>query len=446
MSTQGFSFLCPNLEQPGTKFEGFFEADPQIVYNPYPQLCRRSNLRQPRTQPLVKIRYWPIDSHDKDVIEVEKSYEAAELVHEREHIKNSDTPAKNLARYLQGARFQNLNTIVCSRTWDSEVEKSWFSLGELNKQLSVIADRILLSEELLAVAQCFVRIESLFNSDPLFSDWCQDLEDLEEASVAYYERTELRHLFPDFRTLYFGTIKKIITWASLDDSNMLKRLIITFLQGLHTSKESESWPRDSYQQCLLLAEEVKRMDKPVQLSDWLSELIAQEDYSYSGKSYIKKLADEGRGNVAEALWQVAYGRTTQKGLFRPMPKKISFKTIEKSTNRGHHSIVLYPQLIDLKWYLNIGEINQLHGPSHYIYIDSEPVQVVLKMQALLEQLEARDGICCPYYRYKRRMPEACMCSSDWKRSLLCTLQWAREGKFGPGGTWRDLPPECSCGV
>jgi hypothetical protein len=436
MRAEGFSFPCPTTERLSAVIEPFFKANPQSVYNPFPLLARRRNFRQARTQPLTRIYYWPTVNDD-----FEEAYEVVEFLHEHGgHIKYHDSPAKALARYHQAARFLRLDKILRAEKWDSDVEKSWNSLCKISKQLSAIANHILLSEELLATAACFEIFGRAVNTFSDYAPWRRDLEKLEDATVAYYEGKEVCQLFPDFRILYFGTIKKVITWASLDDPTVLDKLVSTFLQAIHISEDSGSWAMDSHQQCLLLAEQVKRMDNPVQLSDWLSELIVQEDYFLSGITYLKKLADEGRGTVAEDLWRIAYGTTTPNGLINPMPKKI---TLENLPCNDRLSIVLTPTLHDKQWYINIGQINKLEGASHYNYIESEPVQVVLKLEALLEQLEGRDGICCPYYRYKRNMPEACMCHPGWKKSLLRILQWAREGKFGPGGTWRDLPPECS---
>jgi hypothetical protein len=161
------------------------------------------------------------------------------------------------------------------------------------------------------------------------------------------------------------------------------------------------------------------------------------------------LAKDSRGTIVENLWQVTRARVTRNGRFRRIPKRVGFRSKVNVFDRGRPSIVLYPRLVGKQWHIHPGELHSGRGAVRIEsskYIESEPVTVVLKLEALLEQLEERDGIYCPYYRISSAVGEACQCKPNWKISLLRILQWAREGKFGPGGTWRDLPPECSCGV
>jgi hypothetical protein len=60
------------------------------------------------------------------------------------------------------------------------------------------------------------------------------------------------------------------------------------------------------------------------------------------------------------------------------------------------------------------------------------------LESLRQQLDEGKGLYCPYNELS-----TCKCSPPWKEALLRILQWAREGKFGRSGEWRDLPPECT---
>jgi hypothetical protein len=71
----------------------FLDTNPTDVYNPYPQIARRDNLRQARTQPLVRIRYQSFDGvfetgADDDFVLVSNSLQ---FFHERAHL-NNDIP------------------------------------------------------------------------------------------------------------------------------------------------------------------------------------------------------------------------------------------------------------------------------------------------------------------------------------------------------------------
>jgi hypothetical protein len=80
-----------------------------------------------------------------------------------------------------------------------------------------------LSEELLATARSFVKLYRVVSTHSADAHLLREIRKLEKASVKYYEsvkdyeRGKLRQLFPDFWTLYYETIKKVITWAEFDD-------------------------------------------------------------------------------------------------------------------------------------------------------------------------------------------------------------------------------------
>jgi hypothetical protein len=431
---EGFSFLCASAANPDASLKAFLKADPQSVVDPFPLIARRKSFHQDRTNPLVKLHYWALPNLEtvleNDLLNL---YQAMRYGHERQHMDNDDTPAKRWAQYLEGAALQRVNEILMAATWDTEAAKSWSELRKINRQLATIASRIRFAEELLATAKSFVKMERLISTNPDFAHWQRRLGTVEDESVAYYEREELRPLFPDFRTLYFGTIKKAIDWAAFDEPGFLAPFLRIFLQGLNISGEPNTWTVDSHQQCLLLAEQVKGMDSPSQLSDWLKEMIRNEDLYLSGLGFQEKLVDDARGTIVEYLCHMIH--------------KPQGENSDLSIPEWVHPYIS-PKLLGTQWHIQLGAIIQVEAsdPPDVSYIESTPVMIILKLEALLEQLIAGDGICCPYYYYESNGYDACICTSDWKKSLMRLLQWGREGKFGPGGTWRDLPPECSCGV
>lgn len=430
---EGFSFPCAPTVYPEATLESFFKADPQSVYNPYPLLARRKNFRQARTNPLVELQYWPtpmwaLTDHANVLKEI---YTCLEFVHELKHVHTIYTPAKRWAQYLEAGALLMVRELLDAEAWDTEATESWrFLRGKINI-LSAIATRICLSEELLVTAMSFGIIRFVASNFSEYAHWWGELDGLEEASIQYFEKEELRSLYPDFRTLYEGTIKKVIGWATQRDSSILSKLICTFLQGIHINGHPEDWTIDSHQQCLRLAKQVKRMSNPVQLSDWLNEMIDEESFLL-GTDFREKLVEETRGTFLEALCHMT----------QPIPEEDAV-----ANSKGIYCCI-YPALLDTQLHIKLSRVYAVHASDdpYVTYIDHDVdvnVKGILKLEAILEQLIARDGICCPYYRIES---EACLCTPEWKQSLLRILQWAREGKFGPGGTWRDLPPECSCGV
>src|SRR5918992_4495103 len=190
-----FSFACANTDQSDVSFELFLQTDPRNVYNPFPQIVRRQNFSQPRTQPLARIYYLASTDPLKDEFDV---HFGMKIAHESGHINNDVTPAKCWARYLHGSRLQKLYTIMCSEGWNTDTVKNWDSLVEINKLLSVIANRICLSEELMATAESFVKLEQVVNSHSSLAYWRRELRHLEEEAIEYFACEEQRSQFPDF--------------------------------------------------------------------------------------------------------------------------------------------------------------------------------------------------------------------------------------------------------
>jgi hypothetical protein len=199
----GFSFPCASPANPDASLKAFLKADPQSVYNPFPLVAQRVNFRQHRTHPLVILHYWPLTDQENN-LEVN---ETVKFFHEREHIDNNGTPAKRWAQYLEGAALQRVYMLVNAEKWDREAAKSWKALRNICDQLSVICERICFSEELLATAKSFEKIDRLVSTNSNLAEWQGKLRIEEDESLAYYEREELRSLFPDFRNLYKRTIK-----------------------------------------------------------------------------------------------------------------------------------------------------------------------------------------------------------------------------------------------
>src|ERR671919_127698 len=124
---QDFSFPCGHAAQEDDAFEQFLAADPQSIIDPFPQIARRQDFSQYRTQPLVRMYYWASTDPLNDIL---KARHGLRYGHEQAHVNNDDTPAKQWARYLQGNRFVRLNTIVWAESWNTEAAHSWKSLGE----------------------------------------------------------------------------------------------------------------------------------------------------------------------------------------------------------------------------------------------------------------------------------------------------------------------------
>jgi hypothetical protein len=150
-----------------------------------------------------------------------------------------------------------------------------------------------------------------------------------------------------------------------------------------------------------------------------------------GAAFQEELMDAARGTIVENLCQIIQW---------PQGEDNNLSVPEWA-----HPFI-YPELLGTQWYLQPAILCRYGDTFLHVrndYLESEPVMVVLKLEAILEQLIARDGICCPYYRYRPDMPRPCPCQPWWKEALLRILQWAREGKFDLGyrGYWKDLPQE-----
>jgi hypothetical protein len=175
-------------------------------------------------------------------------------------------------------------------------------------------------------------------------------------------------------------------------------------------------------------------------------------YSYhTGLELQGLIVRHGKSTIAQDLWQMTRARKTPNGYLGLAARKINLWNPKIHLyDRSRPSVVLSPRLVGAQWHIQAGELligenvnSARTEKSHYIW--SRPVQVTLRVEALLEQIAERDGIYCPYYRISPDV-KACPCDPGYKQALLDLLRWAREGKFGPGGTWRDLPPECCSGV
>jgi hypothetical protein len=435
----GFSYPCANIAKPDARLIDFLTADHQSVVNPFPLLAQRQRFYQDRTNPLIKLHYWAsTDLH----LGLEDFVNNVTFRHEKEHMSTHYSPAKNYARVVEARALQKVYVLALSQSWNTVTAKMWRELRREHNRLLTVTARICLSEELLAVARSFESFGRCIKAASDYADWeSRKLSDLEEETIKYYERKELRRLFPDFRTLYYGTIKKVIAWAEdeieLNNNTVLGSLISSFLQGITNQKKHEGWAVDSYKQCLLLAEQVERMDNSAQLCDWLTEMVIHEGYYFAGVAAQKLLKEVHAHNpvVIESLNQMLE------------PEEHVEVDAEFPTARLLH-IFISPNLRNGKWYIQPGEI---HGTENTFwvereYLKSKPVMEVFKLEALYEQLIAGDGICCPYFGMNTYSDDPCICSPGWKECLLRLLQWAREGKFGSDGIWRDLPRECCCGV
>jgi hypothetical protein len=361
------------------------------------------------------------------------------FAHERWHMESDYTPAKRLAQYLEGSALQHVNILLTAESWNKETANSWAKLRKLVRLMAIGCDRIRLSEELLATAASFVKLEKGINERSDYDHWRRGLKCLEKACIEYYESVEdyvrgkFHSQFPDFRELYHGTIKKVMSWAVFDESRVLEMLISIFLQGIHFNGKPENWTVNSHQQCKLLAKQVKGMDNPAQLSDWLKMMIQKENFYHSARWIEDKLAEDARGTIVEALYKMIH---------EPQGEETTLTGLEWV---DHY---IYPELMDTQWRIQ-PEVIMRVGPSYsHIsnYLETEHVMIVLKLEAILEQLIAGDGICCPYFRIDSNMNEACMCTLGWRGSLSRLVQWGREGKFNHGrfilGHWKDLPQEC----
>jgi hypothetical protein len=422
MRRKGFSFPCPMLgsskDEAFQRFLKTTEVDPDKIYNPFPQIADPDHFNQAFTNPLVRMVYLPTTQPN---IYHSEFRGLITTTHELAHIHFDATPAKILARlYLLDAYFV-LTTLINLEYWRGEI---WQTLDKVNTHLSASSEAITLSEELIAMAFTFNAVSS-----------CEELEKMEKKSVKIYQE-----ISSNFAALYYNTFKKIMGWVPHENVSLdIVRFLGLFLQGIQVNRYN-GYPEvvDSYGRCKMLAEKVKTMKNGQELQDWFlhTHQTYHQDELHVWLEALAKLVDNyGEwSEEASCLWTLMQGR-------KP-PKRVSdtFEFAKRAAIANRTSsrvqITFYAQESDRGWF--IVPMIPYYGKGSKT--QQKAVMSLYARESLRQQLDAGIGIYCPYYR-----PGLCVCSIPWREILWRLSRWAREGKFG-AGEWRDLPPECSCGL
>jgi hypothetical protein len=436
MSATGFSFPCPHLAS--TKddaFERFIKTskqEPSRIYNPWPLLAGLKTYRQARTHPLARGRYLPTTNLDFYGSNLD---ELLTYFHEFYHLESDYTPAKVLARLLLSKACDHVsNMLFLGYNWDSEMEKSWDELVQINDSLTAICSSITLSEELLATALSF---EISVNR--------KDLDALAKKEEEITNNTELPH----FEESYFQTFKKVWQWireerASADPLPILTFLQI-YLQGIKESRASRAIRLynnaksgflvvDSAKRCRILAESINAMRSGKELFEWLSRTLKiQEVKAYLGARIILTYEkDDCEDN--NCLWILMLGGAEHE-VVNNLDQAIDYTWNYSPPHRAE--VILYPQEFDRGCYITSAVIERSQSRE-----EDEALGRILTIESLLEQLWSGNGFCCPNYDPL----VGCCCDPDWKESLNRISRWAKEGKFDQGkfnrGNWKDLPQEC----
>lgn len=425
--SEGFSFSCPCPESEGDAFEHFLKTartEPSPVYNPWPQTASSTDWRRSRTQPLIRTRY--LAMADPETLISAKG--RLTFDHEQGHHQHDYSPAHLLARCRLSDGIDDLEMLLFGETWK---QKTWNNLTKNNSELSSICRSISVSEELLATAFSFDAADEGARAS-------QGLETLEKRAVKRYSK-----LYPDFEGLYYQTFKKIAAWEREDygESGAVGAACL-FVQGVEFDPENGSVRVvDSIERCRILADALKSLKNGTELANWVFQTVPQLEAHLSFTAFGAVIDRTSFSEAAQHLCTLLRGRKQ-----RVVPSR-SLRELHRSVLRfplfvpNRIIVMLYPAELHGRWYIvpMIVDPPSFGGRSNS---QREAVQWLLVFESLRQQLDEGVGIYCPHYRPS----EGCACKPDWREALIRILGWAREGKFGRGGTWRDLPPECNSGI
>jgi hypothetical protein len=384
---------------------------------PWPLLAGLTTYRQARTQPLIRTSYLPTTDPRLYSSGFYNFKDSITSTHESFHLVTDTTPAKILARFVLSQAFDNLSALLRKCTWDSEMEKSWIQFVKNTNFLQAICESITLSEELLATA--------------VTMEYCGTPEgqELEEILTNYPEMS-----------LYLQPFRKLIQRNDYSPGTL--SLLLLVLQAIKASRSPSALHVhdgakygflvvNSAKRCRIVAERVRDMSNGKECMDWISRTLLKENEFIS---YAKawQLFAELRDTSKECyyLWIIMHGQEALKVVD-------DSKQIRRTHGADRLRVILYPIEIHKEWYVTYTFEPLTHRPQ-----ESEALGRILAFESLLDQLIAARGMCCPFYNPLI----GCLCDPSWKQSLNRLAQWAKEGKFDHGrsyrGNWMDLPQEC----
>jgi hypothetical protein len=416
MRPMGFSFPCPCPAKSEDKaFERFIKTaqkEPSKIYNPFPLLAGLKTYRQARTQPLMRTMYLPTSCPyicDRFGLEEQLTYN-----HEKYHLENDFTPAKMFARLLLRDTLCNLWPLLEGFSWDSEMEKCWNAVVKNNGRIWAICRSITLAEELLAIAASFEACRRSYDLGAL--------GEKEREIMATHTK-----LSP-----HFQAFKKAMLWVR--DVDSLLGWLEIYLQGtkLCRQRTCDEWIHivDSEQRCRILTENINTMSNGNELLDWLLRMSSKRNELVSFSAAWQILVNnKNLDYIDKFFWILMRGRPKDGEVEEVNLDFVPTKYFELNRVEAF----LYPVEFNGEWYITYSILSHNESPA-----EVDALYNILGFASLLEQLTSGNGICCPHYHPL----EGCHCYPDWREALNRILQWAREGKFGYGGIWRDLQPEC----
>jgi hypothetical protein len=216
--------------------------------------------------------------------------------------------------------------------------------------------------------------------------------------------------------------------------------VADYLQGIRPSGQIHA-PEvvNSNRRCKILAEKLKDIENGADLIDWIKQTFSPSEAAAEVWLLIfliePSLIDPSRSwsQHGSWLWALMQGENPPTGVGNCFDVALESKFQNKIHKDNFLKIHLHIRESDRGWYLIPNIPKNFQGTR----AQQEAAVSVMRLEALRQQLDEGNGICCAYYT-----PDRCVCELYWREALLRISQWAKEGKFGCG-EWSDLPPECT---
>jgi hypothetical protein len=420
----------------------------------WPSLVPEFGLDHIRSQPVLRLWYWPIPWEDvlqrlrdvgatspsgerKHSPQVSDALQTFSFMHEMGHLWYLDwTPAKEVARTEFAISYGLVAALMYSHRTDANLGRIWPRLRASQDRLDTSGERINLVEETVATAAAVEAIKSQTGQGERWSDCAEEMESfvaevLKEAGA-----------LPGFSDLFPAAIGLV---REMRSSPAVVAAVVPLLQGVGPEPRGAVDRTVDLRSLWLLLKGASSTEEKLRR---LQPLNAQHDHEWkaalaSQLEAMVELDDESDRdgvqvhNFARRLWQISKGEPDQTTGMSPAQLAASsvsrFRgTIGRGDRIGPGSTLLIqpttlgqggPGMLSVSWWSDTIENEGLKADHLRIAI----------MEALRQQIRERRGFICPYYG-----AAACACGPFMREGIGHLYDLGRAGLFGPGD-WSRPP-------
>ena len=417
----------------------------------WPLLAPPSGPDHVRTQPLVRIWYWPTDvdlftdelraSGALESSEQRRPARATDLVnafvflHEIGHLWYLDwTPAKELARTYLAYSYDQLTALMFRVEQRVDDVQSFAALGNFSARLGAVYREVGLVEELVATAGADLAIRDQMAEGGRWAGFESALDAL-VARVLDAEEASL----PGFAALYPVALRLV---RHLRSSTKIVAAAVPLLQRVATDDPVHAL---NAVPDLVAVEAALTEEKDVEnRTARLEQLNAARDQDWWVALGLQLAAigepevqDDGArsfvGPYARMVWRISRGELAPNDSGDPAGRAADWaRYFRVRLTEGRQvgpgaSVLLEPvqldrgrTMINARWW-------RLPGDEPPAGLRADHLGIA-RLEALRQQILARTGFVCPEYRGDGK----CRCNPPFQRAVWHLHELAREGLFGPG--------------